>query len=145
MKKLNGEATKIVIGLLLQLGDLAEIDISVPLHNTLRLQKKEAIRTDEGTGYLLAIGTLLAANGDKYEYCMQFIVVDKSKETAGSTDVLVFPVSTVDERNNVEEHSVLIELGEIKTVLLNYQREMANQGYHWLLELKTAGYLKKQK
>jgi hypothetical protein len=142
MKKINREATKIIIGLLLQLGDQPEIDIWVPLHNTLRMQKKEPIGTTEGDGYLLAVGTILPGHEGKFDYCMHFIVVDQRKATGIKLDVLVFPVSTVDERNNVEEHAVRMEGGMIKAVSLHYQRGMANQAYHWLLELKTAGYLK---
>lgn len=120
---------------------LPELDIPLEQHNTLRLKKGAAVNTGEGSGYLLSMGTLISSAANRYEFCMTFVVVDKRTESGWRLDVLVFPVSTRDDLNGVEEHSVLFEEGKVKTVIANFQREQINKAYSWLSELKTAGYL----
>lgn len=145
MIKLNTKATKVFLDFLVRMQGLDELDLPLEGHATLRLKKGEDVETNDGTGQLLSIGTLSGAKPNSYEYCMVFILIDKRKTSGWRMDIAVYPTATIDDANNVQEDCVLFENRRIKTVITNFQRAHATKAYHWLLELKTAGYLRKRR
>jgi len=142
MKKLNLKTTKLFLSFLLKLKGLSEIILSVKDHPHLLVKEGQTMHTNDGPSYLLSIGTLIDRRSEKYEYCMQFLVIDRRSLTGLSLDISIFPVSTKDDLNDVEETCVIIEGNKVSYFIINLQRAHANRAHSWLLELKTAGYLK---
>src|SRR5215469_10893019 len=125
MKKLNVKATKLFLMVLSKLKGLTEIVLPVKDHPDLLVRKGQSIHTKEGGGYLLTIATLAKAWPEKYEYCMVFLVVDHREKSGLRLDISIYPVSTKDDLNDVEEYCIFIRENTVSSFLIHLQRAHA--------------------
>jgi hypothetical protein len=72
---------------------------------------------------------------------MVFLVIDKREQTGLRLNISIYPVSTKDDLNDVEESCIFIRENTVSSFLIHLQRAHANKAFTWLLELKTTGYL----
>ena len=141
MKQLNKVTTNLLIKFLDLLKDADELDIFLTDHPILRINQGGKVSTEEGTGFVIGIGTLHDKIKRIYEQKMEFIIIDHRHEPEGYEQLLAYPIGFQDDVNGISEESCRIKNNHVVHFSLPFQRAHANLAYQWLLQLVTAGYL----
>lgn len=133
MFKLDEATTRTFVRLLDKLQNKYNLDIAVPDHPILRLERFGPFESEEGCGDALSLGQLFKSDPPLFEVRMIFLVVLE-------TSVSIFPLSYHDDVNDVREIAVILFDGQVKSYNEAIQQSLAKYARDWLSELATAEY-----